>query len=217
MDNEKDNSITETDKEINAAKHVKSADLTPKFVGISVSVSVAVIIALSLAMFFIPKSDRALQHGLNSLKKSDGRYLTIKTAYDDTQNENDQLSEELETKRRELEEFTAAKNGLDKIGESNKSLEETRDSLLREADEKQREYDSLTAAADKTVTLQSGYYTAGTDIAAGKYTVTGSGSIAVARSGRSIRNKLLNSDGEEFEFLSDDRIQIDGSAKFVPR
>ena len=192
-------------------------DLTPVFIKVSFAVSAAVIIGVTAAAFFIPKSGAALRHGLNILRTSDSAYLTAKASYDDASDENSHLSEELNTKANELEEFRTAKDNLDRIAESNRELQETRDSLLKEAEEKQREHDSLTEELGKKVTLPSGYYTVGKDIAAGKYTVTGSGSIAVAHSGRSTANKPLTSQGEEFEFRPDDIIQIDGNAKFIPR
>ena len=213
MDNEKENIIS------NAIERIKSLpdDLTPKFMKVSFAVSAAVIVALAATIFFIPKGNAVVRHGLNALRKSDSTYLTAKAAYDDAFSENSRLGEELSVKNKELEEFRAAKDNLDKIGESNRELQGTRDALLKEAEEKQREYDSLSATSARMVTLPSGYYTVGKDFAAGGYTVTGSGTIAVARSSKSIANKLLTSEGAEFEFKVDDRIQIDGSAKFIPR
>ena len=205
------------------AERIKSlpSDLTPNFVKISCAASAAVIIAAALTLFFIPKSDGAAERALNSLRENNGAYIEAKAAYDDAVAENERLGGELKSKNEELDEFRTAQGGLDKINESNAELEKQRDELLKKADEKQAEYNSLTAAQDggsgRIVTLPSGYYTAGKDIAAGKYTVTGSGSIAVARGGKSTANKLLTPDGEEFELRNDDRVQIDGSAKFVPR
>ena len=205
-----------------AAARVKSlpSDLTPKFVKISCAVSAAVIIAAALTAYFIPKSGGAAERSLNSLHESSGAYSEAKTAHENALAENRQLGEELRTKNDELEEFRSAQGGLDKINESNAELEKKRDELAKQAEQKQNEYNSLTSeksSSGKIVTLPSGYYTVGKDITAGNYTVTGSGSIAVARGGKSMANKLLTSDGEAFELKDDDRVQIDGSAKFIPR
>lgn len=207
---------------LKVAERVKSlpSDLTPKFVKISCAVSAAVIIAVAAALYFIPKSDGAAERSLNSLRASSGAYNEVKTAHDNALAENRQLGEELRAKNEELEEFRGAQGGLDKINESNAELEKKRDELAKQAEQKQNEYDSLTSetsGAGRIVTLPSGYYTVGKDITAGSYTVTGSGSIAVARGGKSTANKLLTSDGEAFELKDDDRVQIDGSAKFIPR
>ena len=205
------------------AERIKSlpSDLTPKFVKISCAASAAVIIAAALTAFFIPKSSGAVDRALSSLRESDGGYVEAKAAYDDALSENRRLGEELRSKKEELEEFHAAQGSLDKISESNAELEKQRDELAKQAEQKQNEYNSLSDASGETsgriVTLPSGYYTVGKDITAGNYTVTGSGSIATARGGKSTANKLLTSDGEEFELKDDDRVQIDGSAKFIPR
>ncbi len=208
---------------LKAAERVKSlpSDLTPKFIKIACAVSAAVIIAAAMTAFFIPKSDGAAERSLNLLRASSGAYNEAKTAHDNALAENRQLGEELRAKNEELEEFRGAQGGLDKISESNAELEKKRDELAKQAEQKQNEYDSLSDASGETsgriVTLPSGYYTVGKDITAGSYTVTGSGSIAVARGGKSTANKLLTSDGEAFELKDDDRVQIDGSAKFIPR
>ena len=209
---EKIDDTEETDK--------PQSKIPPRFVIISAAVSAAVIIAVAAAAYFIPKGDSAAQHGLDALRKSDETYLSASKKYNDAFAENRQLSEDLENKSKELEEFRAASDGLDKIGKNNEELEKTRDRLAKEAESKQREYDSLAdiskGSSDRIVTLPSGYYTAGKDVPAGKYIVTGSGSVAVARSGKSIVNKLLDSEGSELELRDDDRIQIDGIAKFSP-
>lgn len=220
MDNEKEK-ITKRIRDAagKAVNWIKSlpADLTPKFIKVASAVSTAVIICVVAAILLIPKSGGAIEHGLNALRESDGAYLTAKAAYDDAQNENNRLSEELSAKTKELDAFRAAKDNLDKISDSNRQLEETKNSLLKEIEDKQKEYDSLEITSNKMVTLPSGYYTVGKDIGAGSYIVTGSGTIAVAHSGKSTANKLLTPEGAEFEFKADDRIQIDGNAKFIPR
>ena len=194
--------------------------LPPKFVKISCVISAAVIIAVAAAAYFIPKGGGAVQRGLDALRKSDETYIAASKAYGDAFAENRRLSEDLNAKNKELEEFRSVSGGLDKIGESNAELEKTRDELTKEAESKQKEYDALVRVSEgesgKMVTLSSGYYTVGKDIPAGKYTVTGSGSVAVARGGKSTVNKLLNSEGGEIELRDDDRIQIDGIAKFSP-
>ena len=75
---------------------------------------------------------------------------------------------------------------------------------------------TINASKTKTVTLISGEYKVGENIAEGTYNVIGNGSIAISRNGKSIANKPLKSDGESFTLNSGDKIVISGNAKFIP-
>lgn len=195
-------------------------DLSPRFVRMSAVIGAAAAVCVILGAMVIPKSDGARAKGLLLLERKDAAYTAAKSEYDSVKSEYDSLLEELNAKKTELEEFKNANGSLDKITESNAELEKKKQELNDEVYVKQTTLDAMKAEVNarrtKIVTLSSGYYDVGADIAAGTYTVTGSGSIAIANSGKSIANKLLKAEGESFSLKAGDRVQIEGSAKFIP-
>lgn len=205
-----------------ARDYIKSLpqDLSMRFVRISAAAGAAVTVCVILGAIFIPKSEDALAKGLLRLERKDAAYTAAKGEYDNIKSEYDALSEELNAKKTELEKFKNAGGSLEKITEINAELEKKKQELNDEVYVKQTSLDAmkaeLNARRTKIITLTSGYYDVGTDIAAGSYTVTGSGSIAIANSGKAIANKLLKTEGEVFSLKAGDRIQIEGSAKFIP-
>ena len=196
-------------------------DLDKRFMKVSFAAALVIVLAATLTAYFIPKSEHAVSEGLERLMQKDSAYLDAKNAYDSAAAERDSLTAELELKKQALDEFHGAQDSLNKITESNAELEKTRDQLKKDINAKQSELDSLSAGQEqnskKISTLSSGSYTVGTDIAEGTYTITGTGSIAIANSGRSTANKLLKADGETFTLKTGDRVQIEGSAKLIPQ
>ena len=196
-------------------------DLDKRFVKLTLAAGLAIIIAAACTAYFVPKSENAVSKGLEHLMQKDSAYLEAQSAYDAAAAERDNLKSELELKKQALEEFHGAQSSLDKINKLNDELKKTRDRLKNDVSAKQAELDSLAGeqekAANKITTLSSGQYTVGEDIAEGVYTITGTGSIAIANSGRSTANKLLKADGESFTLKQGDRVQIEGSAKLIPQ
>lgn len=190
--------------------------LPASFFAVSSSVC-AVIIVLSLAAgIFIPKSEGAVNSSLERLKKTDNLYLSAKAENTDMSNEVAQLNDTLEEKRNDLEMFSKSKDSLDKITQENEELTQERDELQNEVNSKQIELERLNAlygsSVQTTVTLTSGRYTVGENIAPGTYTVTGNGSIAI---GKSRINANLTSSGKEYTLNDGESIKIDGNAKFI--
>lgn len=202
-------------------KEKDKSKLSARFVKVSAAVSLGIIIAAFAAGFLVPKSDNSLLRGLMYLEQNDKAYLAVKGENGSERLETDSLRKKLEEKQQELDEFRNAQDNLDKISESNAALESERDVLKDEIKKKQQELDELEAAAkayaNKIMTWSSGDYTVGSEIAAGKYTITGTGSIAIANNGKSKTNKLLKADGESFTLSEGDLIHIDGNAKIVPQ
>lgn len=183
---------------------------------VSSSVCVIIIVAAFILGIVLPKSDSFVANSLASLKENDELYITAKTENSDLTNEVAELNALLEEKRNDLEMFNQSKTSLDKITEENDQLTEERDNLKSEVSSKQTELDRLNAlytnTVQTTVTLTSGRYTVGENIAPGTYTVTGTGSIAI---GQSRINATLDSTGKEYTLNDGESIKIDGSAKFI--
>ena len=53
-------------------------------------------------------------------------------------------------------------------------------------------------------------------IKAGKYTIMGSGSIAISLSGKARVNSNLTADGKDYVLNDDETIKIKGKAQFIP-
>lgn len=221
IDSEEDNNGDTASVYQKVSGYLKSLthDLTRQFIRISVIISAAIVICTSAAAYFIPKSESAVSGGLERLMRKDSAYLEAKNNYDAAIAEQNNVTKELDEKKNALEEFRKSQNSIDKISKLNAELEQTRDKLKKDAEDKQKELDTLTSIQEKpasrTATLSSGYYTVGEDIAEGTYTVAGTGSIAIANSGRSIANKPLGAEGESFTLKAGDHVQIEGNARFV--
>ena len=180
-----------------------------------------VIVAAPIVGFLVPKGSHAVSRGLEALREKDSEYIEAATALEEETQKGAALRKSLSDKQTELEKFHTSQDNLEKITESNSTLEEERNNLLAEVNEKQQRLSALEASAstfaNRIITWSSGDYTVGTDVAAGKYMITGVGSIAIARDGKSIVNKLLKADGEQFTLSAGDKIHIDGSAKLTPQ
>ena len=180
----------------------------------------AAVLIMSVILGLTLPDSAAVSRRLESMRGKDKTYTEVKKNNEAAQKALDNAVQELEDKQNELKELDKAQESLDKITESNNALEEEKKSLETEIATKQSELNSLnisvTDKTKKTVTWSSGRYTVGENIAAGRYTVMGSGSISIGNSGKSIANKHLKSDGEVFNLNNGDVIQIDGNAKFVP-
>lgn len=222
MKEEKDSNIeSEEDKKAENKEIKPPKPLTRKFV-ILTSILAGLIVACALAMgIILPKSDNAIEHGLYALKEKSKSYTEAKAENDALRKKNEELNKQLEERTKDLETFHSSQNNLDKITESNTSLESERDILKDEVSKKKARLDSINAAesayAQRIITWTSGDYTVGEDIATGKYMITGTGSIAVAKNGKSRVNKMLTSNGELLTLSDGERIRIDGSAKLVPQ
>ncbi|MCD8181379.1 MAG: hypothetical protein LUF26_07875 [Firmicutes bacterium] len=195
-------------------------DLSPRFVRVSAPICALIVIAALTAGIFIPKSDGAVSKALASLRESDSEYIAVKENSDSVLSEVESLNTTLAEDQAELEEFTQSQDNLEKLADKIEELTAEKESLQGELSSKQSELSSLSASVSaqstKTITWASGTYTVGKNIAAGTYTVTGSGSIAISNSGKSRVNKSLKSDGETFALSDGDVIKIDGNAKFIP-
>lgn len=195
-------------------------NLSKKYICISASVCVIILAAAAAMGFLLPKSENTISNRLASLHESDSDYLSAKEANDAENLDKKNLNTRLENKQQELEEFRQSQDNLEKITENIGLLENERDSLKNDIKTKQNTLAGIEADINsftkKIMTWTSGDYTVGENIAAGSYTITGTGSIAIANSGKSLANKILSSAGESFTLNNGDIIHIDGNAKIVP-
>ncbi len=226
MDKEKDIIEIIVDEPMYASEADKGAnpaqkELPARFVKISCAVCAGVLLLAFILGLALSKNEALITKQLDAMHKTDEEYARVKAINDSAALENENAKKRLEDKKKELDTLNQSQDNLNKLSSANEDLEKEKQSLESEIASKRGELAGLEASvADKTkktVTWSSGRYTVGENIAEGKYTVTGSGSISIGGSGKSRVNKSLKSDGESFTLSNGDIIQIDGSAKFVPQ
>ncbi len=156
------------------------------------------------------------------------RLLDSSSKYNDTVDNISAINEEIEelTRERDLKQseydaLISYRNGIGTVEDYIAQLQAQLDTLNAENQKKQAEIDALTSGiSDKVSTIMNlspGIYTVGESIAAGKYTVTGSGSILVSSSNGAVKlNTILTADGVTVILNDSDRIQLDTRAKFSP-
>ena len=109
---------------------------------------------------------------------------------------------------------------FEKINDENDKLEKEKEELQNTVNTKQSTLDSLnnqvSSTSQSTLTLTSGTYAVGENIKAGKYTIMGSGSIAISSSGKARVNSNLTADGKDYVLNDDETIKIKGKAQFIP-
>lgn len=190
---------------------------------IYIALSAAAVITIAalafFAGFFLPKPIGAINISLNAYEKKDGAYLDALDAYTASEKEIEKLNTDLGSTAQELEEFNQSRDSIDKITQKNNELETQKEQLQNEINSKRAVLDTLdgktSASSSSALTLTSGRYTAGENLTAGNYTITGTGSIVISNSGTARVNKSLKSDGEKFTLSEGDILRIDGSAKLI--
>lgn len=195
-------------------------DLSPLFIKVSCILCAVILAAVTVVGTLIPKSEKAISDRMLAMQNSDKKYLEAKSKYDTASNDAKELEQSLEENQKTLSKFNSSQNNLEKIITDTDNLTTKRDELKSQIETKKTsiaEMDAtINASKTKTVTLISGEYKVGENIAEGTYNVIGNGSIAISRKGKSIANKPLKSDGESFTLNSGDKIVISGNAKFIP-
>ena len=216
---EKDKDIIEViiDEQPTNNKKIKFAywdnlakDLSPLFIKISSAVCIVIILGVFFVGFFIPKNDNKITKRLEKLQNTNSEYITAQNNYSSLSDEINTLNSDLADKKKNYEEFTTSQNGLEKEKEE----------LQNTVNTKQSTFDSLnnqvSSTSQSTLTLTSGTYAVGENIKAGKYTIMGSGSIAISSSGKARVNSNLTADGKDYVLNDDETIKIKGKAQFIP-
>ena len=210
---EKDKDIIEViiDEQPTNNKKIKFAywdnlakDLSPLFIKVSSAICIMIVLGVFFVGFFIPKNDNKITKRLEKLQNTNSEYITAQNNYSS-------LSDEINT---------TSQNGLEKINDENDKLEKEKEELQNTVNTKQSTLDSLnnqvSSTSQSTLTLTSGTYAVGENIKAGKYTIMGSGSIAISSSGKARVNSNLTADGKDYVLNDDETIKIKGKAQFIP-
>ena len=212
---EKDKDIIEViiDEQPTNNKKIKFAywdnlakDLSPLFIKISSAICIVIVLGVFFVGFFIPKNDNKITKRLEKLQNTNSEYITAQNNYSSLSDEINTLNSDLADKKKNYEEFTTSQNGLEKINDEKKKNNLGLVQWAIQAHENGWGY----------VTLTSGTYAVGENIKAGKYTIMGSGSIAISSSGKARVNSNLTADGKDYVLNDDETIKIKGKAQFIP-
>lgn len=194
--------------------------ISPLFIKISCIVCALVLLASASAGFLVPHSEKSVLSKTAALREGDASYLDAKERNDVTKAEIERLTKKITEAEENLEKFNQSQDNLDKIAQRNDELQDEKKSLEAQVKQKQNELNNLESSLDsktkRIITLTSGRYTVGENIAPGAYNVTGSGSIVISAGGKARVNKSLKSEGETYTVSDGEIIEIDGSAKFTP-
>ena len=216
---EKDKDIIEViiDEQPTNNKKIKFAywdnlakDLSPLFIKVSSAVCIVIVLGVFFVGFFIPKNDNKITKRLEKLQNTNSEYITAQNNYSSLSYEINTLNSDLADKKKNYEEFTTSQNGLEKIKEELQNTVNTKQSTLDSLN------NQVSSTSQSTLTLTSGTYAVGENIKAGKYTIMGSGSIAISSSGKARVNSNLTADGKDYVLNDDETIKIKGKAQFIP-
>lgn len=195
-------------------------DLSPLFVKLSYAICIVIIAAVFFIGFFIPKNETKITKQLDKLQSTNSEYINAQNDYSSLSDEINTLNSDLADKQKSYEEFTTSQNGLEKINDENDDLAKEKEELQNIINSKESTLNSLnnqlSSTSQSTLTLTSGTYKVGENLKDGKYTVMGSGSIAISSSGKARVNSNLTAEGKDYTLNNDDTIKIKGKAQFIP-
>ena len=167
------------------------------------------------------KDSELVEMQYSQMLSESSKYNDTLESISETNVQIEELIRERDIKQAEYDALLSYKNGEDYVEFEITELQKQLDTLNDENQKKQEQIDALTSdISEKVATIMNlppGIYTVGESLAAGKYTVTGSGSILVASSNGNVKlNTILTADGVAVTLDDFDRIQLDTRAKFSP-
>jgi DNA repair ATPase RecN len=180
----------------------------------------AFVCAIVFITGFNVKSDSA-DAVYDKLILNDSKYNQLIESIDTINTDIDSLTKARDDKQAEYDALMNYDARSDEIADQISALEKELDELKSSNSSKQEEITKLTGSIEtKTasiVMLSPGIYTVGDNIAAGKYSATGSGSVLISTSDGAVKlNTVLSADGTEVTLNDGDKIQLDTRAKFSP-
>lgn len=187
-----------------------------------------VLFIAALALFIVYKIGNS---GIKSKELVEQTYMELlenSTEYREAAQDYDSIKETIDELTKERDEkqavFDAMQDYESKSTDVNTRLENLRNELngLNSEIETKKQTladleNSISSKTSSIVSLSPGIYTVGKNIVAGKYSVTGSGSILVSTSSGATKiNTVINSEGTQVTLENDDTIKLETRARFTP-
>lgn len=167
----------------------------------------------------MPKQSSVLNAKIEQLKNND-EYISLKKDYDDNKAEIDELRKSVSEKEEFLKQISDYENTKASLRESLELKKSELNELNTQITSKQAEIDSIKSTIDQNsssiITLSPGRYKVGENIAAGVYSVTGAGKLAVSTKDNNNKvNQILGSSAIEITLDDGDNIKLETTAKFT--
>ena len=187
--------------------------------GISLAISLCIIAGAFVLAYFLPGNEAVIAERQNELRKQEA-YVSLKSRHGALKAEVEDLRTSNEEKQLQVEQISDIDNTKAQLRTDITAKQYELNDLYTQIGTKQTEITELdTKIAEITPPeniLPPGKYIAGKNIAAGKYTVTGTGKFMVASAdGKSKVNTTLGSTPLEVTIEATDVIKFDSKVKFT--
>lgn len=190
-------------------------------------IAASLLIAMVIALIVFQIGTRGVKDSdlvdkeYDKLIASSSKYNELLKNTDTIHTEIDNLTHERDQRQIEYDALIDYSSKSAEIQEQINALQSELDAANQDNSEKQAELNALTgnisSKISSIVNLAPGTYTVGDNIAAGKYSATGSGSVMISTASGSLKlNTVLTADGTEVTLDDGDRIHLDTRAKFSP-
>lgn len=218
-------SVYTASKPDNEELHDSSYGMTKRSrIILTYSITAAVCCAIIGGAFFLAAilpGDEAETERIASELRAEEDYIALKTDYDTLRAETDALRASVADKKEQSGNPEDYENVQAELRSQIDSKKQELDSVNIQIAEKQATLDSINeqiaAKSNNIITLPPGRYVVGTDIAAGSYTVTGTGSFAAASEDNTSKyNTTLGSSPYAVTLNRGDKLKFDSSVKFTP-
>lgn len=186
---------------------------------ITALICIAILAGSYLLALKLPGDTQKVTEYADEIRK-DNEYVTVMNKYNALTHDVAELKAANEAKKEKADSLTDFENAKAALRTEIEKKSEELNAFNKQIIEKRNTIDTLNASiAQKTpsaITLNAGKYVIGTNIAAGKYLVTGSGTFSAASSDNTSKYNFLLKDGsQEVSLEKGDIIKINAETKFT--
>ena len=185
----------------------------------SAAISLVIIIVSIILAIFMPGNQATIDKKCEELRQEKA-YVSLKSRYNTLADEVEELKSSNERKKNQLDSITDIDNTKATLRTEIKAKADELNVLNEQIAAKRQQIaeldESIKSKAGPETVLSPGKYVIGKNLAAGKYSVTGSGKFMVAsKSGKSKIKTTLGSTPLEVTLEEGDIVKIDNKVKFV--
>lgn len=188
---------------------------------ITACIAAAIISGSFVLAVYLPGDTELIKGRAGELLENDEEYTALAAQKESLETEVDKLRADSYEKKAQVDSLNDYDNTMAELDMKIKDKRSKINALNSEKTQKQAQLDKINAEiADKNggeITLTPGVYTVGTNLHAGKYSVTGSGKFqAASADGVSKANEILGSSPYIITLEQGDKVSIGSSTKFTP-
>ncbi|MGN1115925.1 MAG: hypothetical protein ACI4TH_05110 [Candidatus Ornithomonoglobus sp.] len=188
---------------------------------VTLCIAAAIISGSFILAVYLPGDADLINSRADELLRNDEEYAALLKQKESLEDEVNKLQTESDEKGTQVDSLNDYDNIMAELDMKIKEKRAEINSLNNQKKEKQAQLDKINAdisAKNGTeITLSPGIYTVGTNLQAGKYSVTGSGKFKAASSdGISKANETLGTSPYTITLEKGDKVSIESSTKFTP-